>query len=174
MKLYYAYTGETVTNSVQEDYDKIEDWKLINPDYILQEEVGRDNSALKQVDGVIIAKTEEEIYQEKVPSLIEALYQSYISYQNKVIDTNLKSEMEKSEVAVENGTLTVEQLPFAKENGDWLADKFWSNPDNPQENSYYDQKLKLIAGEEYNADPSIHGIPPKTFSDLRTERKGVL
>jgi hypothetical protein len=53
MKLYYAYEGSKVTSSVQEDYDRIDAWKLIHPNWILQEEVSRDNSILKQVDGVI-------------------------------------------------------------------------------------------------------------------------
>lgn len=68
MKLYYAYNGQEVTSSVQEDFDKLDNWKLINPDYVLQEDVGRDNSILKQVDGVITLKTDIEKWNEKIES----------------------------------------------------------------------------------------------------------
>ena len=53
MKLYYAIENGKVTSSVQEDYDKVEDW-LIGKEVILQEEVSRDNSVLKVVDGVVV------------------------------------------------------------------------------------------------------------------------
>ena len=102
---------------------------------------------------------------EQLARELETLYSNYIEYQNKVIDSNLNDEMNKSESAVENGTLTVEQLPFAQENGDWL-EAYW--------NVYYSEKAKCEAGEEYNSDPSVNGIPPRTFSELRTERKTAL
>ena len=62
MKLYYAYNEDgQVTSSVQEDYLKIEDWKIIHPDYILQDEegIGRNNDILKVVDGVVVLDTEK-------------------------------------------------------------------------------------------------------------------
>jgi hypothetical protein len=68
IKLYYAYNGQEVTSSVQEDFDKLDNWKLIHPNYILQEDVGRNNSALKQVNGVILIKTADELRDELIPS----------------------------------------------------------------------------------------------------------
>ena len=50
MKLYHAIENGKVTSSVQEDYDKLEGWS-VGKEVILQEEVSRDNSVLKVVDG---------------------------------------------------------------------------------------------------------------------------
>ena len=53
MKLYHAIENGKVTSSVQEDYDKLEGWS-VGKEVILQEEVSRDNSVLKVVDGAVM------------------------------------------------------------------------------------------------------------------------
>jgi hypothetical protein len=87
MKLYYAYneTGQ-VTSSVQEDYLKIEDWKITHPDYILQEEVSRNNDILKVVDGVVVLDTEKIARLELQAQIQELKQQREEDLRNNTVD----------------------------------------------------------------------------------------
>lgn len=181
MNMVYQTSGDKVLCSVQEDFDRLEQWKqskeTITQTAVEQDGVIiRDNSRLKHIDGVIIAKTPEEIHADHLPRNLETLYSNYIRNQSVVIDLNLKAEMDKSEALVEipNSGISADMLPFAKENGEWLELTYWGNPASPAVGSYYDQKTKLISMLPYESDPSAHGKPPHDFLAIRNERKAVL
>ena len=96
---------------------------------------------------------------------LEALYLSAIGYQNKTIDSNLHSEIQKSESVVESGVLLEADLPMAKACGDWV-ETLWLD--------YYTRKAALESDSDYTTDFSNNSVAPSTFAEVRAERKAAL
>ena len=117
----------------------------------------------------------DQYIQNQKDDRIKTLRNRYLKYQNEFMDVNLTNEMTKSESLVENGSLTETELPLYVENDVWLRTNFWGDPDAPTENSYQWQKTKIENDDtDYNLDPSIHGAPPRIYSEIRNERKSAL
>ncbi len=151
MKLYYAHEGERVVNSVQEDYDRIGQFKS-KYNYVLQEEVGRDNSALKYIDGVVIPKTTEEIYAETIPNLKRNLKSEVDAYVDERVDAKF--------FAVVRPYFKDETKPKCKAVVDYVNEIY----------AYYlVQKAHIYAMESYDNNFAQFGDEPYSFAECMEE-----
>jgi len=115
MNMVYAYTGTEVISSVQEDFDKLEQWKL-GKETITQTAVEhdgiivRDNSILKVVDGVVkydadkVAEKEKEaLRQQYKQERNEALFTATVEVDGMIFQTR-PSDFENFEVGIAEGS----------------------------------------------------------------------
>ena len=124
--MVYAITGSEVLSSVQEDFDRLEQWKL-GKETITQTAVEhegvivRDNSQLKVVNGVVEydAEAVAEQAEAQKQNSIKQLESLAFTQQNKIIDQNMSQflwDMFKS--------FDLSVCPIAKNYKDFL-DALW-------------------------------------------------
>ena len=115
----------------------------------------------EEVDGVL-SPVAVPITQEQIAAAENALYRSCLAYQVDQIDTNMSSEIAKSESLVEAGKATAADLPEAGQAGLWI-EALWVE--------YYTRKADALNA---SLDFSTVGPVPNSFATIRTERKTFL
>lgn len=165
MKLYYAYEGSKVTGSIEETDEKASDWISIRGT-ILQEDVGRDNSILKQVDGMILDKDEDDFKQDRIDNaesskaeLLRCCTQYQIGDTYPRIDSNFFSLLMASQTVKKlNTEFTCEKCDanIAWNNQLWNVD-------------YEQRKIDIDNGEIPNYDFTNNGNPLYTYDECQAE-----
>lgn len=165
MKAYYKINGDKVTQLFLETYDKIANINLelfteldciMNGDRVVQPD------ELKVINGVVLPKTSQEIYQETVPNKKQNLKQDCFQYQwnlcTPTIDPNFFSLLTTAQcLKAINSALDITKC---EANIAW-CDSLWS--DRSYRETLIDNML------EYTNDFSNNGNPPYTFDECRSE-----
>lgn len=108
------------------------------------------------------AEAKRSAIEEQKKYLLENTY----ARQNVICDANVKAELDKAETLIEQGVLTVEQLPKSAAVQNELELVLWG--------TYYTKKQALDDGEEVNISMSDVGQTLYSFAEIRQERKDAL
>ena len=108
-------------------------------------------------------KTDEELYQERIPQLEEALYRACMDYQIKNIDINLDRVMSEANIIVKTTEATEADYPLCSANAAWLKG-LWAE--------YFTRKAALVAMGDYSTDFADYGLVPNDFLTCDAEVNG--
>ena len=182
MKLYYPIQDSKIASAiVQEDYEKIDGWKLQHQDYILQEEIIVDGArqhseTLKLVDGIVILKKEDDYKADRIAIAEATVSQANtkcMAYQtgetDPRIDPNFYSTIIVGYGMMKSiGAKTAETCPCCQVNTNWI-NALWQVV-------WVDVKTKIRAGNEYSLDfaqlmidAGFTANPPHSFDECYAE-----
>jgi hypothetical protein len=169
----------SVNNTINATYEKWKESQVKSGATILElERAGNpwgSPNALKFVDGDVVEKTAEDLFDEQRTAIEDSLWQACKAYEASQIYPETLAELDKSERAVESGQATEEDLPLAAALGDWRQ-ALWGLPTDAADvnGSYFARKNSLSVDTIPSGDFLVFGFVEVGFVDIRAERKAFL